>query len=111
MAIKHPSPAFEGSFLTKAFLASVPFTTLLLAYFITKNGNLVLPLIASAVLACWALLITMLRTGYSHNGFFQAKFMRGGTWSAVYWFHLVIVLLATIGFSGYLIYVLSQLAI
>ncbi|WP_449447526.1 hypothetical protein [Thermomonas brevis] len=111
MAINSPSPALEGTFLTRAFIASLPFTVLLLAYFTTKNGNLVLPLIASAALACWTLLITMLKSGYSHDGLFRAKFMRGGTWSAVYWFHLLIVSAATIGITSFFIHALWRLAI
>ena len=103
MALKTPNPAFEGTFLKWAFLCTIPFILSLLGYFATKSKILAFLLVASAALATGSLLYTMIVTGYSHDGLFRAKFMRGGDWSAVYWFHAVIVALAFAGFSWFLL--------
>jgi len=103
MALKTPNPAFEGTFLKWAFLCTVPFTLSLLGYFATQSKELALLIVASAVLAAGSLLYTMIVTGYSHDGLFRAKFMRGGDWGVVYWFHVVIVAMAFVGFSWFLL--------
>ena len=103
MALKTPNPAFEGTFLRWVFLCSLPFTLSLLGFFATKNRALPLLIVASAVLASGSLLYTIIVTGYSHDGLLRAKFMRGGNWSAIYWLHLVIVALAFMGSSWFLL--------